>query len=422
MDSALSRLSLVDGLVPIVIYSLSAVAFLVLVATRSPRRGVLTLVAAAVGGGAVGWVLGWLVSDVWNSFGVSLSLPTRLWFAGAVAAISVAAMSFYRAGLGRRVLAGFSVLLFALMGGIGINADIGEFPTFGDLFGASAARPLALPSPSRSAQATPADMPLKGTVGTVIIPATVSHFAARDAIVYLPPAALLPDAPALPVLEMLSGQPGSPSSLVTAGQLPEIFDSYARSHHGLAPIVVIPDQLGAPQNNPMCVDSPLGDSASYLTVDVPNWIRAHLKVLTGPGSWAIGGFSEGGTCSIQLGARYPELYGSILDISGQLAPQRGSLAETIHDAFGGSAARYDAATPLALLSAGRPYKHSFAIFASGQDDTRFGPAAVTVARAAAAAGMAVHSLVSPGTAHDWHTVQYSLEKAVVLLGAHWRLT
>ena len=98
-------------------------------------------------------------------------------------------------------------------------------------------------------------MPKSGTIGTAVIPATVSHFVARDAVVYLPPAALVKNAPALPVMIFLGGQPGSPQSVVEAGQMPEILNAFAAAHHGLAPIVVIPDQLGASANNPMCLNS-----------------------------------------------------------------------------------------------------------------------------------------------------------------------
>jgi S-formylglutathione hydrolase FrmB len=431
MGGSLSQLSLVGGPLPVAVYALAAAALIVLVLTRSRRRAFI-LLAGAIVGALLGLLIGWLVSDVWNSFGVSLSVPTRLWLAAATAAVGVAVVGFRGVRAWRKVLAGCAIPVFLLAGGIGINSDLGEFPTAGELFGQTVVHALVLPAPSASPSVSrpaspaavwipPADLPLKGHIGSVVIPAVTSHFAAREAVVYLPPAALVANAPALPVLELLSGQPGAPANLITAGQLPEILDAYALAHHGLAPIVVIPDQLGAPQSNPMCVDSPLGNSASYLTVDVPAWIRAHLHVLTDRSHWAIGGFSQGGTCAIQLGAGYPALFGGILDISGQLAPHRGSVAATIHDAFGGSAARYRAASPLGLLAAGAPYQDTIAVFASGQNDARFTPAAVTVAQAATAAGMTVHSIVSPGTAHDWHTVQYALRTGIPLLAAQWGL-
>lgn len=424
MLDGLWSLRLTDGPVPIVVFALSLVILvIVLLLSRPHRWGVMAIAAGC--SAVLSWVMSWLVSDVWNSFGVSLSVPTRIWFTASVTAAAIVVVCIRHSGVGTKFLAAGAIPLCLLAGGIGINADVGEFPLLGDVLGTAANRPIALPSlaaPSSAEWVEPAGLPLHGRVGTVVIPAVVSHFAARKALVYLPPAALAHDAPALPVLELLSGQPGQPSNLVTSGQLPEILDAYAREHHGLAPIVVMPDQLGAPADNPMCVDSPLGNSATYLTVDVPRWINSHLRVLSGPRSWAIGGFSQGGTCSIQLGAKYPQLYGGILDISGQVAPHRGSVAATIHDGFDGSVAKYQKAEPLSLLAAGAPYRDTLVVFAVGAADARFAPGVTTIARGATLAGMRVHSIVSPGTAHDWHTVQYALRAAVPLFGAHWGLT
>ena len=95
-------------------------------------------------------------------------------------------------------------------------------------------------------------------------------------------------------------------------------------HHGLAPVVVMPDDLGSEFANPMCLNSRLGNVQTYLTVDVPNWITSHLQVRSPERGWAIGGFSEGGTCAIQLSTQAPRLYPFFVDISGQIEPTLGS--------------------------------------------------------------------------------------------------
>jgi S-formylglutathione hydrolase FrmB len=430
-------LRLQSGAFPVVIYGLAIIALVVLGARRPLRRSLPVQLVGALVGAGVGLVLAWLVSDVWNSFGVSLTLVTRLWFAVGVGGIGFAVASIRRGRIWRIALASVSVFLFALTGAVGVNIDIAEFPTLGSALGVNAIRKLSLPVVSPTAPTTttastglqtlalswhaPADLPKTGTIGSVIIPATVSHFSARSALVYLPPAALVANAPRLPVLEMLSGQPGSPANLITSGALGTILDQFAAAHAGLAPIVVIPDQLGASQLNPMCVDSSLGNSATYLTVDVPNWINHNLHVLPGRTDWAIGGFSQGGTCAIQLGAKFHGLYGSILDISGQLVPVGATLSATIAKGFGGSTAAYAAAAPVALLEAGTPYTDTLGMFYVGQNDARYGVRAVTVSNAARAAGMTVHYEVSPGTAHDWHTVQFALRQGIPILASRWGL-
>ncbi|MBC7761962.1 MAG: hypothetical protein H7201_09250 [Candidatus Saccharibacteria bacterium] len=432
MSHQLFDLRLETGPFPIIVYALAAVILVVLATRRPVRRWLPIQLLGALAGAGVGLILAWLVSDVWNSFGVALTLITRMWFALGVGGIGFAIAGLWRARAWRVVVGSASVIIFAFAGAIGVNVDVAEFPTLGSALGVNAIGKLALPAAQSTPTSTipeslaqswhaPADLPKVGTVGYVTIPGTVSHFAARSAVVYLPPAALVAGAPRLPMLELLSGQPGGPSNLITSGAMASILDRFAAAHHGLAPIVVVPDQLGSPQLNPMCVDSVLGNSATYLTVDVTNWITHHLHVLPSGANWAIGGFSQGGTCSIQLGTKYRGLFGSILDIAGELAPHHGSIPATIASAFGGSAAQYHAATPLSLLASGAPWTDTLGIFVIGQNDARFGVASSAVSKAAEAAGMTMHHLVSPGTAHDWKTVQFGIRTAMPLLGDRWGL-
>lgn len=456
MLGAVSGISLVGGWLPLLVdlAAIAAVGVLLLLLIRPGRPGapgrratvrrVGVLVLAATGGAAVGLLLCWLLSDQLNLFDVSLSPISRAWVAAAFAVIGVAVAALIlgvrpRGGRPVRarnramaVAAAVSMVTALFAGAIGVNADFGQYTTIGSLGNASVAPPL--PAAVAAAQAagapgapvTPAvhaarplwrnavavGLPRHGLVGAVTIPSTVSHFAARGAYVYLPPAALTAHPVALPVLIMLSGQPGSPSNVILSGQIASVFDAFAAAHGGLAPIVVVPDQLGAPDRNPMCVDGTLGASASYLTVDVPNWIRTHLTVEASPRAWAIGGFSQGGTCSIQLGSQHPELFSAIVDISGQSAPKNGGLAQTIAIGFGGDRAAYQAALPQTVLAAHAPYRDTVAVFGVGQLDTRYGPVAAQMTAAAASAGIQATEAISPGTGHDWHTVQWVLENGL----------
>jgi enterochelin esterase-like enzyme len=425
--------SLTSGAVPVTIGVLCAVTFVVVILRSPARRWALAFGVAATVGAAIGFFLAWLLGDVQNDFGVNLTFATRAWFAVGVAGAAVAATSLWRARPWRIPVGIASILLFALLAAVGINGTIGEYPTVGSALGQDHEHALRLSKHSSATSrvdelpiwetwTAPADLPRVGTIGSVTIPATVSHFAARSAVVYLPPAALVAHAPALPVMIFLGGQPGSPQTVVDAGQMPEIMNAYAAAHNGLAPIVVIPDQLGASQNNPMCLNSSLGNVSTYLTVDVPNWIAAHLNVLPDRKYWTVAGFSEGGTCSIQLGTQFRSLFGSILDISGQSAPFNGTVAKTIRVGFGGSISAYRAGTAPELLAAGAPFSNTLGIFAVGQNDTKYGSQSAVVEQDARAAGMDVHAFVSPGTAHDWYTERYGVQVALPLLAAHWGLT
>ncbi|MGN6325341.1 alpha/beta hydrolase [Pseudolysinimonas sp.] len=410
--------------------SVAAAVLIAAVATARSRRLVIALLSA-VPGAAVGLATAWITTVPLDLFDVQLSPVSTAWIGAAFAAAGVAVAAIIQGGTRRRVLGAVALVLALLSGALGVNADFGQYTTLGSFVDQPIALPLARQLATAQAANAPGTAPLTaaaasapaaelwrdtpipsaphdGVVAQVTIPATVSHFPARPAYVYLPPAAQVPDPPRLPVLIFLSGQPGAPQNVIQSGRMADIMNAFAHAHGGLAPIVVAPDQLGSPASNPMCVDSPLGDSATYLTVDVPNWIRTHLAVQPQRSAWAIGGFSQGGTCSIQLGAGFPKLFGSIIDVSGQVHPINGSVAQTIARGFGGDAAKYRAAQPLSLLAAHAPYSHVVGVFGSGALDAKYTPEANTVAAAARAAGIRTSRVVSPGTAHDWHTVQWVL--------------
>jgi enterochelin esterase-like enzyme len=354
----------------------------------------------------------------------------RVWIALGFAGFGIAIVSFWR-GTWRRMIA--SVLAIALFAGataMTVNIDFGQYPTVRSALGLSAyagdvlpaiAKPDPATQPTIATWTAPADLPTQGAVGMVAIPATKSGFHARDAVVYLPPAALTANPPKLPVLIMMSGQPGSPDAPLATAKLRQSLDAYAAAHQGLAPIVVSPDQLSAPDVNPMCVDSPIGNSATYLTVDVPAWISANLPVLSGPHYWGIGGYSQGGTCSIQLGAAHPKLFGAILDASGEEFPKIGDAQTTVDKGFGGDAAKYAAAYPAAIMAAHAPYSDMFAVFGVGSADSAYMPGLKSLYADAQAAGMTATYVEAAGSAHDATTWSYVFQKGLGLIADHWGL-
>ncbi|MBC7519297.1 MAG: hypothetical protein H7248_10560 [Microbacteriaceae bacterium] len=367
--------------------------------THPLSRIARVLLVIVLGLGA-GFALVWFLGDQLDLFDLQFTYSTRLWVACAVAVLALGGLSFVHSRRWVKVVACISVLTSILAAAGGINAEFGQYTTVRSALGISSYEKLDVAREAFPTSET-------GTVGTVIIPATVSGFAARRAVVYLPAAARSSHPPKLPVIVMLSGQPGSPQVPFTAGRLLSILDPYAVKHHGIAPIVVIPDQLGSPNNNPMCVDSSLGNSATYLTVDVPNWIKSQFSVASSPSAWTIAGFSQGGTCSIQLAAAHPTIFGNALVVSGELAPHIGSVANTIKRGFGGSAAAHAASAPKAIMTANAPYKSLMVFFAAGSNDPRYLATARELAAVAKESGIRTRLIVSPGTGHDWHTVHYA---------------
>ena len=405
-------------LLPLYAVTLVAAAVVLTAARRAWRWAAVAIVAGAL----VGAVLSWFLGDVLDVLGVPPTWVDRVWTSVVCALLGVAVVGLVRGRSPTRVVAALLVPLALVSGGLAVNRDAGLFPTIADALGQSHVPPLRLPDdpdPSSaiadvSSWRPPHGMPAHGRYGSVRIPGAVSHFHARPAIVWLPPAALVEHAPELPVVVMLSGQgPGAaPSNIVEAGRMATRLDEIAHRHDGLAPIVVVPDQLGRATNNPMCVDGPLGNSATYLTRDVPDWVHEHLHGADPGEDWAIAGFSQGGTCALQLGAGRPDRFGSWVDVSGQIGPVLQGGEDTVSRGFRGDRAAYDAAQPLRILAERAPYRHSAAFVAAGADDTRYGPVVPRVVAAARAAGVAVTEHVVEDGGHDWHTAGVALAEGV----------
>jgi S-formylglutathione hydrolase FrmB len=263
-------------------------------------------------------------------------------------------------------------------------------------------------------------MPDSGVVTQVDIPATRSGFVARQAWLYLPPAYLTSPRAQLPVLVLLAGQPGSPEDWFDSGELAARMDRFAAQHEGLAPVVVVPDDLGDPLSNPLCMDSRLGQVATYLSDDVPNWITATLQVDPDRSAWAIGGLSNGGTCSLQMAVNYPDVYPTFVDISGEAEPNLGDHAQTVQAAFGGDEAAFAAVNPLQVM-AERQFPDTAGYLVAGQEDSVYLPQAQRVFAACQAAGMSVELHLLPG-GHTWQVWGPGLENALPWLATRLGLT
>ncbi|WP_255183283.1 MULTISPECIES: esterase family protein [unclassified Rhodococcus (in: high G+C Gram-positive bacteria)] len=256
-----------------------------------------------------------------------------------------------------------------------------------------------------------------GRLVDVDVPGTVSHFAARPATVYVP-ASYDAGASDLPVLVLLTGQPGHVVDWIEGGRLAQTMDAFAARHGGAAPIVVVADGLGDTEANPMCMDSNLGNAATYLSVDVPHWIRSNFRVSSDPRAWAVGGYSYGGTCALQLAVTAPSVYPTFLDISGEDEQRRGTRSESVAAAYGtdtpANEARFERMTPLNILSR-NSFPDSAGAFVVGADDEEFRPQTERTYRAAESAGLDVHYSELPG-GHSMQVWAPALEQEMDWLG------
>lgn len=204
---------------------------------------------------------------------------------------------------------------------------------------------------------------------------------------------------------MLSGQPGSPGRVFQAGGIQTMMDGYAKTHDGLAPIVIAADQLGADSHNTLCVDSKVyGNALTYLTQDVVDWVKTNLPAAQDAKDWAIAGFSQGATCSLQIGVNHPDLFGTMIPTDSEIKPTNGSQQEMIDRFFDGDTTAYENQVPVNAIRNHAP-THQMLIIGAGQKDTTSIRNVKTIAPVAAKAGMRVAAVESSGNAHDWHAVQ-----------------
>ena len=390
----------------------------------------LIVLAAA---GVIG-LLTWLINNVWRPFPDLLPFTVVLW--SWVALIGLV-LAFARQPLlrtwPRRAAAIAAGVLVLATGANQVNSYFDAYPSMRVVLGpwldpkpvltrtANVAEVIARPN---HVLATiwhpPPRMPKTGAVYKVYIAGVRSGFAARPGYIYLPPAYLATPRPQLPVLVLLAGQPGGPRQWIDSGRIQATMDAFALRHKGLAPVVVMPDDLGSDFANPLCMNSRLGDAQTYLTVDVPNWITTHLQVRPPDRGWAVGGFSEGGTCAIQLATQAPRLYPIFVDISGQLEPTLGNRRLTISKAFDGDAAAYARVDPIAVMARTR-FPRDAGVFVCGVNDNWYAPQQRRVFLAARHAGMQVTFMGVPG-GHSWRVWRGGLERNVAWLAVMLRIT
>ena len=316
---------------------------------------------------------------------------------------AVALAALQRVGWQRRIVSVVAVVVVVLAGGSLVNNYFSDFLTVRELLGLPAAdqvdvdsivKPGQSTGPAASDTTTSGQMPSAGEVTSVAIPGPKSGFVAREAVIYLPPA-YGRSSRRLPVMVMMAGQPGAPDDWMHGPQLSVTLDAYAAAHGGVAPVVVVADQLGAPTADPLCVDSPNGNVFTYLTVDVPEWIRTNLGVDPDHRHWAAGGLSAGGTCELELALRAPDVYAVFVDLSGEDALLNGSQDDTVTAYFGGDVAAWQQLQPLTLLAA-QQYPNTSGVIGVGADDADFRPQAQKILAGAHAAGIDTKYIEVPG--------------------------
>lgn len=424
------NVSLVSGWLPLVGQALAALALVLALDWRSgrhrgwhrrgPGRWRRQLLVGVPLSAAVTVVTA-LVVELGSFDARDVTPAAYLWCFGFVFAVCILVTGWTDERWVRHGVAVAAVVLTAAAGLGSVNAQAGSYPTVGRLLSGDPENVVDTPQLRQLQEqvARTGRLPSQGVVITEDIPATVSQFQTRTAYVYLPPAWFAKVTPNLPTLVLLPGEPGSAADWSNDGDADETADAFAARHHGLAPIIVMPDPNGVKTIDSECVNSQFGKAETYLVDDVPAFARRHFDASRAAGSLAVGGLSAGGTCSIMLALTHPTVYPTFATFSGFASPQyqEDTEAQTIDILFGGSREAFDAHDPSQLLVTDR-YAGLAGWFEVGDQDTEPLQAARALQPAALEAGIATCLRVRPG-GHDFDLWSQALRDAFPWLA--WRL-
>jgi S-formylglutathione hydrolase FrmB len=359
--------SLLHGWLPLTIQIVAAAVLVAAIGWRSRRWRLVSLPAAAAVGLALAAWAHWYV----DSQGMAGDpAPDSVWIWTGLTGFAVGvAIWGWRTNRWRRIAAVAAVPLCLLSTGVALNTWVGYFPTVQIAWNELTAGPL----PDETDANTVAAMKQAGTVpdhGAVVqvdIPDTASGFKHRSELVYLPPAWFAPNAPKMPVVMMIAGEFNTPADWLRTGNAAAIVDDFAKSHGGNAPVMVFVDAGGSFNNDTECVNGPRGNVADHLTKDVVPYVNANFGTSPSPANWGIVGWSMGGTCAVDLTAMHPELFGSFVDIAGDMGPNAGTKDQTIARLYDGDTGAWAHFDPTTVITKHGPYQGVSGWFAISTD-------------------------------------------------------
>jgi S-formylglutathione hydrolase FrmB len=311
-----------------------------------------------------------------------------------------------------KVLSVLLVLLFVVVG-LGAVADWfntqkAYYDTAADLFGiptypVSDGAPISGPS----AQPQP-----DGTVTTIQIPDTQSHFGAFDAKVWLPPQYFTDTRAHFPVMLLIAGNPGLNTDWLTSASAASTGLAVAKS--GKPVILVMPTVLrDRAFGDSLCLDTASqGNVETYVVKDVVAAVDDQLRTKVDPKQRGIGGLSMGGYCALNLGLKHPDVFSTVLDFSGDTEPVVDTLPGGLPDLFGPNyQPAVDANTPAKYLSTLNPARGPAIWMDVGASDAGSMKQMSTLVPLLKAKGFTVEFHTRPGE-HDFKTFGNGLADAL----------
>lgn len=202
-----------------------------------------------------------------------------------------------------------------------------------------------------------------------------------------------------PVVELLSGTPGTPQTWLEAMQAPTVMTRLVGENQAHPFILVAPAINVDGHHDPDCSNIPKGPQvATWLTADVRNLMLTSFRVSDARDSWGLMGYSEGGLCSSKLALQYSSEYAAAVSISGDDHPDGDLLVP-------GTAA-YNENAPLWLLQH-RPARDVALLLTGTREDSDVAQEAAAMV-SAAKYPTTVDTLISARGGHNigvWKSVQ-----------------
>jgi enterochelin esterase-like enzyme len=153
---------------------------------------------------------------------------------------------------------------------------------------------------------------------------------ARTVYIYLPPQYFLAKYAGyrFPAIELLHGSPGNPEQWINPMNILPTLDDMMASHQADPAVLVMPDTNGGQQYSLQCLNAVGGPrDATYVALDVPDFVAANYRVQPPGRAWGVAGLSEGGFCAANLSLQYPTRFGYAGVMSGYFAPLDNQVPE-----------------------------------------------------------------------------------------------
>ena len=130
-----------------------------------------------------------------------------------------------------------------------------------------------------------------------------------------------------PVVFLLHGGHGSPTSWLIKGKALEVVETLYASGKLPPSIIVTPDgndrRESSPLFDPEYVNGQYGNVLSAIGDELVQEVKARYRTLNDPRFWAIGGLSSGGWGALNVGLHHPEHFKTLFSHSGYFTDKSG---------------------------------------------------------------------------------------------------